>query len=172
MDFFFRFLCSIWGVCPTQRSMFHEGEATHANLCLVDCFRAEIHQSRDAGPPERPQRDARRPVALRKPPSVPQKNSRPSQTQFFIPLCLPNHTSTNQGTTSLRSSIAVPPSLLPVWGFGAAPAHRRYLKSDSLLAGASKTNLQRSAALRGGRALSLASLVANACFVASWVFRI
>ena len=99
------------------------------------------------------------------------KRSWPSQNQFFITLCLPNHTCTNQLTTSLRSSIAVSTSLLPAWGFEAAPAHPRDPKSDSLLAGAGKTSLQLAAALRGGRAPSRASLVANDCFVTLCVIR-
>ena len=86
----------------------------------------------EAGPPERPQSEARRPLAQSRPPTAPQKKSRLSQTQFFIPLCLPNHTSTDEVTASLRSSIAVSRSLLAAWGFGAAPAHPRHSKSDSL----------------------------------------
>ena len=43
LDFFVRFLRSIWGVCSTRRGMSHETEANHANICLdVDCFRGEI----------------------------------------------------------------------------------------------------------------------------------
>ena len=74
------------------------------------------------------------PLAQSRPPTAPQKQSRPSQTQFFIPPCLPNHTSTDQVTTSLRISIAVTPSLLAAWGFVAATAHPGDPKSDSLLA--------------------------------------
>ena len=37
----------------------------------VDCFRGEIHQSREARPPERPQREARRPLAQSTPPTAP-----------------------------------------------------------------------------------------------------
>ena len=130
LDFFVRFLRSIWGVCPTRRGVSHETEANRANLSLVvDCFRGEIHQSREAGPPERPQPEARRPLAQSRPPTAPQKKSGPSQTQFFTPLYLPNHTSTDQVTTSLRSSIAASASLLAAWGFGAAPAHPRDPKS-------------------------------------------
>ena len=140
--------------------MSHGTEANHAIMCLVvDCFRGEIQQSREAGPLERQQPEARRPLAQSRPPTAPQKNSRPSQTQFFIPLCLPNHTSTDQVTTSLRSSIAVSASLLAAWGFGAAPAHPRHPKSDSLLSDAGKTSLPLAAALRGGSAASLPSLV-------------
>ena len=165
MDFFVRNLRSIWGVCPTRRGVSHETEANRANLSLVvDCFRGEIHQSREAGPPERPQSEARRPLAQSRPPTAPQKKSRPSQTQFFIPLCLPNDTSTDQVTTSLRSSIAVSPSLLTAWGFEAAPVHRRDPKSYSLSAGAGKNNLLVAATLRVGRVPSLASLAANGCF--------
>ena len=136
---------------------------------MVDCFRGEIHQSREAGPPERLQREARRALAQSRPPTAPQEKSRRSRTQVFTRLCLPNHTSINQVTTSLRSSIAVSPSLLATWGFGAAPAHPRDPKSDILLAGAGKTSLPLAAALRGGRAPSLASLVANGCFLTSCV---
>ena len=69
--------------------------------------------------PERhgqPQREVRWPLAQRRSSAAPKK-IRPSQTQFFIPLCLANHTSTNQVTTSLRNSIAVT-SLLPTWATG------------------------------------------------------
>ena len=113
--------------------MSHETQANHATICLVvDCFRGDIHQSREAGPPERPQSEARRPLTQSRPPTAPQTKSRPSQTQFFIPLCLPNHTSTDQVTTSLISSIAVSGSLLAAWRFGAARAHPRHSNSDSL----------------------------------------
>ena len=102
----------------------------------------------------------------------PAKNdSTPSQTQFVIPLCLPNQTSTIQAMTSLRSSIAVYPSLLPAWGLGAAPAHAGYPKIDSPLAGAGNTSLPLAAALRGGRVPSLVSLVTNGCFLTSCVIR-
>lgn len=36
--------------------MSHETEESHANLSrIVNCFRDEIHDSREAGPPEQPQ---------------------------------------------------------------------------------------------------------------------
>ena len=144
--------------------------AIFCNSKICFCFRGEIHESREAGPPERPQREARRPLAQSRPPTVPQKRSRPSQTHLFIPLCLPNRTSTDQVTSSLRSSIAVSPSLLPAWGLRAA--HPRDPKSDSLLSRAGKTSLPLAAALREGRAPSLASVVANRCFLTSCVIRI
>ena len=74
MNFFVRFLRSIWGVCRTRRGVSLETEENRANLCLVvDCFRGQIHQSREAGPPERPQPEARRPLAQSRPPTTPQK---------------------------------------------------------------------------------------------------
>ena len=161
MDFFVRFLR---GVCPTQRGVSHETEANRANLCLVvDCFRGEIHQYREAGPPERPQPEARRPLAQNRPPPAPQTKSRPSKTEFIIPLCLPHEH--GLGDESLRGSIAVSASLLAAWGFGAAPAHPSDPKSDSFLSDTGKTSLPLTAALRGGSAPSLASLVAHGYFL-------
>ena len=75
-------------------------------------------------------------------------------------------------TTSLRNSIAVSPSLLDAWGFGAALAHPRDPKGDSLLSGAGRTSLPLAAALRGGRVPSLASFDVNGCFLTSCVIRI
>ena len=95
-------------------------EASHANLSrVIGCFTGEIHHSRQRGSPEQPQREVRRPLAQSRSPAAPQKCTRPSHTQIFIPLCHVNHTSTDHVTTSLRSSIAVSPSLLPSWGCGA-----------------------------------------------------
>ena len=146
--------------------MFHVSEAGHATLCgVVGCFRGEKPQLREVGPPEQSQCDLRRPLAQPRPSVAPQNKSRPSQTHFSIPLCLPNYTSTNHVTSSLGSSIATSPSLLPAWGFGAAPAHPRDPKSDSLLPGAGKSNLPVAAALRRARLPSLASLVANGCLL-------
>ena len=143
--------------------MFHVIEAGHKNLCgVVGCFRGEKPPLREVGRPEQSQRDPRRPPAQPRPSAAPHKKSRPSPTQFFIPLCFPNHTSNNQVTTSLRSSIAVSPSLLTAWGVGAAAsALPRDPKRDSLLAGAGKKKLPVAAALQGRRLPSLASLAAN-----------
>ena len=135
-----------FGVGPTRRVVFNETEANPANLCLVvDCFRGEIHQSRKAGP--RPQREARRPLAQRRPPRAPKQTTRPSPKQLFIPLCHPNHRSIDQVRTLFRSSFAVSASLLAAWGFGAAPAHPSDPKSDSFLSGASRTRLPLAAVL-------------------------
>ena len=54
----------------------------------------------------------------------------------------------------------------------AAPAHPRETKSEGLRTGAGCTTLRLAAALRGGRALSLASLVAIGCSLTSCVIRI
>ena len=162
----FNFFVQSWEFVQLDVACPMKPRRTTENLCLVvDCFRDEIHQSREAGPPERPQPETRRPLAQSRPPTAPKKKSRSSQTQFFIPVCLPNHTSTDQATTSLRSSIAVSVSLLAAWGFGAEPSHPRHPKSDSLLPDAGKTSLPLAVALRGGRAPTLASLVANRCFL-------
>ena len=76
-------------------------------------------------------------------------------------------------TTSLISLIAVSALLLAAWGFGAAPAHPRHPKSDSLLSDAGKTSLRLAAALRGGSSPSFASLVANdGYFLTLYVTRI
>ena len=74
LDFVARFLRSIWGVCSTPRGVSHETEANHANMCLVvDCFRGEIQQSREAEPPQWPHPEARRPLAQSAPSTAPQK---------------------------------------------------------------------------------------------------
>ena len=115
---------------------------------------------REIGPPDQSPRDLQWPLAQARPSAELKKKRRPSQTQFSISLRLPNYTSSTQVTSSLRNSIAVSPSLLPAWGFGTAPAQARGPKSDRLLAGAGNNK-----ALRGGRLPSLASLVADWCFL-------
>ena len=65
--------------------------------------------------------------------------------------------------TSLRSSIAALPSLLPAWGFRTASTRPTDPKSDRLLAGAGRKCQPPPPALRGGRVPSLATLVANGC---------
>ena len=125
------------------------------------------------GPPERSQPKDRRPPARSRPPTAPKKKKQGRRKpSFFITLRLPKHTSTDQVTTSLRSSIAGSSSMLAVWGFESAPAHPRDPKCDSLLSGAGKTSLPLAAALREGSAPPLASLVANGCFLTLCVIRI
>ena len=120
---------STWHVPETQ--------TRHANLSrVVDCFTGEIHHSRETGPPEQPQREVRRPLAQSRLSAAPQNFTRPSKPQFCIPLCLANHTSTDQVTTLPRSSITVSWSLLPTRGLGAAPATqdvRRAIASSAML---------------------------------------
>ena len=69
---------------------------------------------REIGPPDQSPRDLQWPLAQARPSAELKKKRRPSQTQFSISLRLPNYTSSTQVTSSLRNSIAVSPSLLPV----------------------------------------------------------
>ena len=141
-------------------------------MCLVvDCLRGEIHQYRESGPPEWPRPGARRPLAQRRSPTAPQK-IKAVENHFFIRLCLPNHTNIDQVTTLLRRLIALSASLLAVWGLMAASAHPRHPEGDSLLSDAGKTSLPLAAALRGGSAPLLASLVTNGCFLTLCVIRL
>ena len=71
------------------------------------------------------QRGLRRSLAQRRPPATLRKQSRPPQTQFFVALHLESFTTNYHITTSLRSSTAISPSLLPVSGGGVTPAHPR-----------------------------------------------
>ena len=139
--------------------MFHVTEAGHANMySVVGCLRGEKPPLREVGPPEQSQRDLRRPLEEPRPYAAPNNKPRPSQTQYSIHLRIQNHTSTNHITTSLRTSIAVSPSLVPAWGFGAALAHRRDAKSDSL-AGAGKNLLPVRSRGAPWRTLAVARLV-------------
>ena len=54
--------------CSWNRS-----KATQTWAVVVDCFTAEIHPSRETGPPEQPQREARRPLPQSKPSAAPKK---------------------------------------------------------------------------------------------------
>ena len=94
-----------YGSCPPGRGMFYLTAAGHASLwSVVGCFRGEKPPLREVGPTEQSQRDLR-PLAqpTSRPSAAPKTISRPPHTQFFIPVCLPNHTSANQVPTSLRS---------------------------------------------------------------------
>ena len=116
---------------------------------------------REVGLPEPPQRGLRRSLAQRRPPATLRKQSRPPQTQFFVALHLESYTTNYHMITSLRSSTAISPSLLPVSGGGVAPAHPRDAYSHSLQAATGQNNLPLAAALRGGREPSLVSVVAH-----------
>ena len=125
LDFFVRFLRSIWRVCPPRRGVSLESEANRANLCLVvDCFRGDIHQSREAGPPERPQPEARRPLARSRPPTAPQKKTRPSQTQFFHPSLPPkphDHRPGDDFAQKFDRFIRVAAGRVGLWGGASQP---------------------------------------------------
>ena len=113
---------SFWGVVvPSRRGMSPETEASHANFSSVSLTTS---QRRD--PPLFPRGGATGEAAQGGIPTVPinsteniiehprgasKELTRTSRTQFYIPLCLPNHRSTDQIAISLRSSIAVSPSL-------------------------------------------------------------
>ena len=150
--------------------MFHETAASHAHLGhVVDCFRGEMRHSRKAKrPSEQSQRGVRRPLGQSRAPAAPRKNTRLSQTQFLISFCLPNHTinSTDQvTTTSLRSSIALSPSLLPAWGLRAAQNPQgipRAIASKPVPAEIICRWPRRLGEVAGRRS-SLASLVADGC---------
>ena len=111
-----------WGSLSNSPWHVPETEASPANMSrVVDTCTEEIHHPRETGPPEQPQGEVRRSLAQGRPSAVHQNLTRPSQTQFFIPLCLAKQTSSDPVTTSLRKSIAVSPSPLSAWCFGAAP---------------------------------------------------
>ena len=73
-----------------------------------------------AGPSEKPQREARRPLARSGPP--PAQFGLQGRRKPIISSLFASQTSDDQVTTSLQSSIAVSPSLLPSWDNGAEPA--------------------------------------------------
>ena len=107
---------------------------------VVDCFEGGIDKFRGAGPPERPHREARRPLAQRRRstlPSIAQGRRKPSFSSLFASERQPG----NLVTKSARDSIAVSSSLLPPRVFGAASADPRDPSSDSVLDGAGKTSL-------------------------------
>ena len=93
---FLLFVLFNWGSLSNSTWHVPETEASHTNLSrVVDCSTGEIHHSRETGPPEQSQHEVQRPPAQSKPSAAPQKMTRPSQTQFFIPPRLANHMSTN-----------------------------------------------------------------------------
>ena len=117
---------SIWGVCPPRHGLFCVTEASHENLChVVGWLRGEKPPLWEIGRPEQPQRGLRRSLAQRRPPATLRKQSRPPKTQFFDAQHLENCATNYYMVTSLRSSTAISPSLLPVSGGGVAPAHPR-----------------------------------------------
>ena len=124
LDFFVRFLRSIWGVCPTRLGVSHETEANRANLCLfVDCFRGEIHQSREARPPEQPQPEARRPLAQSRPPTAPLKQIKAIANPVFHPSLPPKpheHRPGDDFAQKFDRCIRVVADRVGLWG-GASP---------------------------------------------------
>ena len=146
--------------------MFHVTEAWHANnLCGVVGLlqRREASIARDRTTGAGAARPPKVPLAPPRPSAARQKRSRPPQTLFFVALCRQGHVSIHLITSSLRTSTAALPSLLPAWGFrAAASAQPTDPKSDRLLAGAGRKNQPLPPPpppLWGGRVPSLASLV-------------
>ena len=124
LDFFVRFISSIWGVCPTRRGMFHETEANFANLRFV--FRGEIHQPREAGPPERPQCEARWPLAQRRPPTGLKNKIKAVANPIFHPSLPPQpheHQLRDDYAQKFDRCIPVAAARLGIWG-GASPSKR------------------------------------------------
>ena len=126
---------------------------------VVSCFRGDKPPLRKAGPPEQPQHDLRRQHSLHRTPAVHEKTSGPRQTQFFVAMHLQRHASNHHIATSLRTSTAVLPSPLLMWGFMAESAHPTDPKSDRRFAGPGRKHQPAAASLRGGRARAVASLV-------------
>ena len=151
----------------------HETEANHATLRLVvDCSRGEIHQSREAGPPERPQPKARRPLAQSRPSTAPQKKNKAVANPVFHPSLPPKphqHGPGEDFAEKFDRCIRVAAGRVGLWG-GVSPP--KTPKSYRFLSDAGKKSLPLPAALRGGRAPSLASWVANECFLTLCVLRI
>ena len=149
----------MWEVSPTRCGMFHETGASQANLSrVVDCFRGarSIKLERQGH-----RRSSARPASTEYTSCGAYKARKAAANPVFHPSCLPNHTSTGQGTATLRSRISVAPSLLLACGFGACSSHPRHPKSDTLpiLVGAYKNKLPLATALPGERVPSVASLV-------------
>ena len=125
-ELFVRFFRSIWGVCPTRRGVSHETEANHANLCLVvDRFRGETQQHREAGPTERPQREARRPLAQSRPPTAPKKNQGRRKPSFHpsLPPKPHEHQPGEDFAQKFDRCIRVAAGRVGLWG-GASPPKR------------------------------------------------
>ena len=114
---------STWGVYPTRRGMLLKSEQATQTQAVPSTAPQTGERSsipRETGPPEQPQRDARQLLEQSNRPPNQNKTRGRRKTQFFIPLRLANHSSTDQVTQSLRKSIAVSQSLLSAWGYGAA----------------------------------------------------
>ena len=139
LGFFFMYVWFDLGSSSYSTSHVPEFEATHAHSSrIVDCFRGEIHHSREAGPPEPPQRDARRPPS--KTIDHPRRLkiiTRPPQNPIFHP-SMPRKPHEHRPGPRLRSEVR---SLYPRWCLQPARGfHPRQVKSKSLFGGARRNN--------------------------------
>ena len=147
-----------------------ETEASHANVSLVvDCFPSEIHPSRETGSPEQSHPEIRRPLAQSRPSAAFLQFTRQGRRKTsFSPFFASRTTGAltrSRLRTSLRSSIAVSSWLLPAMGSGAASATQDVSRAIASFVGAGRNNRPLTAAPRGGRRPSLASLVALGCWL-------
>ena len=138
--------------------------AGDAGLCrVVGWLRSEKPPSRGAGPPEQPQRGLRRIVVPARSPAAAQNHPKANSNPVFrraVPPRARERPPSYQIKSSVTSSTAALPSLLPVWGVRAALALSSDPKGDRLRAGTVSQNQPvATTALRGGRVPSLASLV-------------
>ena len=100
-------------------------QTTQTCAFVVDCFRREIHQSREAGPPERPQPEARRSLAQSKPPTAPQKIETLVNPLFHpsLPLKPHEHRPGDDFAQKFDRRIHVAAGRVVLWG-GASPPKR------------------------------------------------
>lgn len=142
-------------VGPTRRSIFHKTDASHAKLSgVVNCLTGEIHQSREVGPLEQPQREVH-PRRLNK-----RKGIAKSVVHLFLPQ---HHTKTDQVTPSPRRLADVSPSLLARVGLRDCANHPEHVRRDSLPAAAGQNMMPLAVVLCGEHVSSLLSLVIHGC---------
>ena len=140
-------------------------EAIHANLGrAVGCFTGdEIRHSRETGPPKQPQREVRRPLAQSRPRrGASEIYKAVANLVFYLSLlrALHEHRPGHDCAQKFDRCIPVAATCL---GLRGCTSHRRYPKNDSLFGGAGRNSRPLTAAPRGGRGPSLASLVALWC---------
>ena len=170
LDFFIYVIFHFWefaqfdGACsmtPKQTTQTFALSSTTSAAIYVNLVRQGHRSGRSARP--------RRPVAQSRPPTAPKKKQGRRKPSFSSPSLPPKphqHQPGDDFAQKFDRRIPVAAAREGFWG-GAS----NNLLGD-LLAGAGKTSLPLAAALRGGRAPSLASLVANRCFLTLCVIRI
>ena len=150
--------------CSMKPNQTTQTNALPSTATEARCINLEM-QGHRSGRSARP----RRPVAQSRPPTAPKKKQGRRKPSFSSPSLPPKphqHQPGDDFAQKFDRRIPVAAAREGFWG-GAS----NNLLGD-LLAGAGKTSLPLAAALRGGRAPSLASLVANRCFLTLCVIRI